>query len=292
MRHSLDGRVIKAVGGLYTVATEHGRYDCNVRGIFRKHGFTPLVGDYAVVEKIDEQKKTGTVTKFRERKTELVRPRVANVDQAVIVLAAADPPVNPDLTDRLLLLAEERGLEIVICVNKIDLDDQYATALKPYESAGYGVFFVSAKTGGGISGLRAALAGKVSVLAGPSGVGKSSIINSLTENETMQTGEISRKLGRGKHTTRHAELIEISDGMFVVDTPGFSSLELKHIPRDILPGLFPEFRPYLDGCRFNDCRHINEPDCAVKAQTGAGISAERYDRYVMIWNEIGDNEWT
>jgi len=282
----IEGRIIKAVGGLYTVATEHGRYDCNVRGIFRKRGFTPLVGDYAVVEMIDEQKRTGTITRFRERKTELIRPRVANVDQAVIVLAAENPPMNPDMTDRFLLLAEERGLEIVICINKIDLTREYVAAVKLYESVGYEVFSVSAKTSKGFDRLKAALEDKVSALAGQSGVGKSSLVNALMENEKMQTGELSRKLGRGKHTTRHAELIEISEGAFVVDTPGFSSLELGHIERDGLAELFREFRPYLGECRFNDCRHINEPDCAVKEQVGEGIDPVRYERYVTIWKEL------
>ena len=282
----IEGRIVKAVGGLYTVGTEHGRYDCNVRGIFRKHKFTPLVGDYATIEMIDDKQRTGTITCFRERKTELIRPRVANVDQAVIVLAAESPPINPDMTDRLLILAEERRLDIVVCINKIDLTNEYINTLQLYESIGYRVFAVSAKTGEGFTALKASFMCKVSALAGPSGVGKSSIVNSILESEKMQTGELSLKLGRGKHTTRHAELIEISDGAFVVDTPGFTSLDLDDIELPRLPELFREFRPFLGGCRFNNCRHINEPECAVKEQVGVSIDAGRYERYIKIWREI------
>lgn len=285
----IEGRLIKAVGGLYTVVTEHGRYDCSVRGIFRKHRVTPLIGDYVVIEMLDEQKHTGTITSFLERRTELIRPRTANVDQAVVVLAAENPPMNPDTTDRFLILAEERRLEVVICMNKIDLSQQHIAALQLYQSIGYDVFTVSAKIGEGLEALRAALINKTSVFAGPSGVGKSSLVNALMANEERQTGELSHKLGRGKHTTRHVELIEISNGTFVVDTPGFTSLDLGHIAYDELPELFREFRPYLGECRFNDCRHINEPGCAVKDQAGVEIDAGRYDRYVTIWKEMNAN---
>lgn len=280
----IEGRIIKGVGGLYTVVADDGTYNCNVRGVFRKRNFTPAVGDCVYVQLIDAEKRTGTITRFKPRRTELVRPRVANVDQAIIAFAT-HPAINVDMLDRFLLLAEERALEILICINKIDLTGGYEPMIRRYSAAGYRVLAVSAETGEGIDGLRRELDRRVSVFAGPSGVGKSSLVNILLSADRMETGELSHKIGRGKHTTRHAELIELYPGTYVVDTPGFTSLSLEHVAPEGLDRLFREFLP-LGQCRFNDCRHISEPDCAVKARVGDTIAPERYERYVTIRNEL------
>ncbi len=282
----LQGRIVKGIGGLYTVDTAAGRFACNVRGIFRKKNFTPLVGDYVFLDEIDYTKFTATISKFEERKTELIRPRVANVDQAIIVFAAESPTINFDLLERLIILTEEQKLDVVICINKVDLVDNYLVIEEFYEEIGYKVVSLSATNKFGIEKLREILSGKVSVFAGPSGVGKSSIVNNFLEFGKMETGELSTKIERGKHTTRHAELIEIFEDTYIVDSPGFTSLSLSHIMPQTLDRLFREFQPHLGRCRFSDCRHINEPDCAIKEQVGINISVERYERYVSIYEDL------
>lgn len=286
------GTIIKGIGGFYYVDTGSGVYECRARGIFRLENVTPTVGDRVEISVLDEEKKLGSLDEILPRRTELIRPRVANVDQAVVVFAAKSPNPNLDLLDRFLILAEERGLDVLLCFNKIDLDKKglIGPVVERYEQAGYTVFPVSADKGIGLEPLRDALTGKVSVLAGPSGVGKSSLINALTPNFRLQTGEVSKKIQRGRHTTRHAELMEIFPGSYMVDAPGFTSLSLEHIPAENLQHCFREFARVTDACRFVGCSHTHEPDCAVKAAVGTLIGEERYARYAALYQELAERK--
>ncbi len=285
--NKIEGRIIKGIGGLYHVATDDGVYKCSARGVFRKKNLTPLIGDNVTVQIQNESEKTGSVHEIQERKNSLIRPRVANIDRAIIVTAPSNPPINLELLDRLLILAEDVETDILICINKSDLLTHEVQAItEQYKAIGYDVIYTNAMEGTGIEDLKSRLTGKVSVFAGPSGVGKSSLVNALLPYTAAETGELSAKISRGKHTTRHAEIIEVFENSYIVDSPGFSSLTTDHIPKDKLPSLFPEFRPFLDDCRFTDCSHLNEPDCSVKAQIGNGISSQRYSRYVSFANEL------
>ena len=284
----LEGVILKGIGGFYYIDTETGVYECRARGIFRKEGIRPTVGDAVRISVLDEENKKGSLDEILPRRNELIRPRVANVDQAVIVFAAKSPNMNLDLLDRFLLLAEEQELDIVNVINKIDKDkkERYLEAAEMYRKAGYPVICTSAEKGIAIDELRMALENKISVFAGPSGVGKSSLINAAFPGLELGTGEISEKIQRGKHTTRHAELIQITDKSYIVDSPGFTSLFLTHIPSEKLQYHFREFEDFNHKCYYNGCIHINEPDCAVKAQIGEAIDQMRYDRYVTIYNEL------
>ncbi len=285
--NKVEGRIIKGIGGLYHVATESGVYKCSARGVFRNKNLTPLIGDNVIVLIQKESEKTGSVHEILPRKNSLIRPRVANIDRAIIVTAPSNPTINVELLDRLLILAEDVETEILICINKADLmTDEILAITEQYKAIGYDLIYTNAVEGTGIEELKSRLTGKVSVFAGPSGVGKSSLVNALLPYNAAETGELSAKISRGKHTTRHAEIIEVFEDSFIVDSPGFSTLTTDHIPKEKLPGLFPEFRPFLDGCRFTDCCHLNEPDCSVKAQIGTAISLERYNRYVCFANEL------
>lgn len=288
----LEGVILKGIGGFYYIDTESGIYECRARGIFRKEGIRPTVGDAVRISVLDEEKKKGSLDEILPRRNELIRPRVANVDQAVIVFAAKSPNMNLDLLDRFLLLAEEQELDIVIVINKTDRDkkERYLEAAELYRRAGYPVICTSAEKGIGIEELRHALENKISVFAGPSGVGKSSLINAAFPGLELGTGEISEKIQRGKHTTRHAELIQITEKSYIVDSPGFTSLFLTHIPSEKLQYHFREFEPFNHKCYYNGCIHINEPDCAVKAEIGRSIDQMRYDRYVTIYNELKEEE--
>lgn len=288
----LEGVILKGIGGFYYIDTETGVYECRARGIFRKEGIRPTVGDAVRISVLDEANKKGSLDEILPRRNELIRPRVSNVDQAVIVFAAKSPNMNLDLLDRFLLLAEEQELDIVIVINKIDRDkkEQYLEAAEMYRKAGYPVICTSAEKGIAIDALRAALENKISVFAGPSGVGKSSLINAAFPGLELSTGAISEKIQRGKHTTRHAELIQITDKSYIVDSPGFTSLFLNHIPSEKLQYHFREFEPFIHKCYYNGCIHINEPDCAVKAEIGESIAQKRYDRYVTIYEELKEEE--
>ena len=281
----IQGRLIKGVGGLYFVAADGLVYECKARGIFRKKRIIPTIGDNVEISVQSEGK--GTIEKILPRRNSLIRPRVTNIDCAVITFAAKSPDINFDLLDRFLILAEYNKIEdIVICVNKSDL----SAVDKVVEIYGgiYTVFAVSALENEGIEPLFKHLENKVSVLAGPSGVGKSSLINRLIPGEKRQTGEISRKIERGKHTTRQVELLEAGENTYIVDSPGFTSLGIEMIPPEELVHCFREFEPYLDGCRFNDCRHIAEPDCGLKEHVGKEISPERYERFVKLYEMLCD----
>lgn len=288
----LEGVIVKGIGGFYYIDTESGVYETRARGIFRKEGIRPTVGDYVRISILDEEKKKGSLDEILPRRNELLRPRVSNVDQAVIVFAAKSPNMNLDLLDRFLLLAEEQSLDIVIVINKIDRDAQekYIAAADIYRQAGYSVICTSAEKGLGLELLRQALENKISVFAGPSGVGKSSLINAAFPGMALNTGEISEKIQRGKHTTRHAELLRITQESYIVDSPGFTSLFLHHIPSEKLQYYFREFAPFVHECYYNGCVHINEPDCRVKAEIGRSIDEMRYARYASLYQEIKNEE--
>jgi len=275
----VEGLIIKGVGGEYTVVCGEAVLTCKARGVFRNRDITPFVGDYVVV---DTQKHL--IDSIKPRKNILRRPPVANIDQVIVTMAAASPAFNPGLLDRFLVLAERAGIDAVIGINKYDLHIN-EDFLEPYTLAGYPVVKVSAATGAGLSELRAIMEGKLNVFAGPSGVGKSSLINTIVPGASMEIGDISAKLRRGKHTTRHAEILPLGDG-FCVDTPGFSSLEVDSIPVSEFDSLFLEFAPFLGLCKFSNCMHDKENDCAIKEQVGTAIHPARYESYLgFIRNE-------
>ncbi len=289
----LEGIIVKGIGGFYYVDTAQGIYECRARGKFRKDKITPTVGDYVRIEIISEIDKKGNVNLIKKRKNILIRPKVANIDMAVIVFASVSPNINLDLLDRFLVLVAEQELEILICINKIDLDKEkkYKDVYNLYKKAGYNVIAMSVKENIGIDELKLNLSNKVSVFAGPSGVGKSSIINAISPLLNVNVGEISAKIERGKHTTRHAELMEFEDNSYIVDSPGFTSLMLNHINPLNLQYYFKEFDLFLENCRFSGCNHINEPGCKIKEQVGNSISEIRYNRYVSFFNELKNNRY-
>lgn len=286
----INGKIIKGIGGFYYVDTENGLYECRARGIFRKNKITPLVGDRVSISVVDEENKKGVVEEIEERDTELVRPPIANVDKALIVFAIKNPSPNLSLLDRFIVLAEKENLEIVIVFTKVDLDTdgQLLGELKDiYEVSGYKVISVSNKLKLNIDKIKEELKENTVVFAGPSGVGKSSLLNEVDKNFELKTGEVSDKIKRGKHTTRHAELLKLECGGMVADTPGFSSLTLDDIDESELKEYFIEFDKY-DECRFGSrCIHENEPSCAVKEAVENGeISKKRYESYIQLLNEI------
>lgn len=285
----LDGKIIKGIGGFYYVDTEFGVYECRARGIFRKDKITPLVGDRVKISIVDEESKKGVVEEIDKRDTKLVRPPISNVDKAIIVFAITNPKPNLSLLDRFIVLAEKENLEIVIVFTKQDLDeDNTLVELKSiYELSGYKVIPVSTKTKLNIDKIKEELKDNVVVFAGPSGVGKSSLLNEIDSEFKLQTGEVSDKIKRGKHTTRHAELLKLECGGMVADTPGFSSLNLDDIEDTELKNYFIEFDEF-DDCRFGyRCVHENEPSCSVKEAVENGkIHKKRYDSYIQLLNEI------
>lgn len=286
----LNGKIIKGIGGFYYVDTNQGLYECRARGIFRKNKITPLVGDRVSISVVDEENKKGVVEEIEDRDTELVRPPIANVDKALIVFAIKNPSPNLSLLDRFIVLAEKENLEIVIVFTKVDLDTDGAILeeLKDiYETSGYKVIPVSNKEKLNIDKIKEELKESTVVFAGPSGVGKSSLLNEVDKNFELKTGEVSDKIKRGKHTTRHAELLKLECGGMVADTPGFSSLTLDDIDENELKEYFIEFENH-DECRFGSrCIHENEPSCAVKEAVENGeISKKRYDSYIQLLNEI------
>ena len=286
----INGKIIKGIGGFYYVDTEKGLYECRARGIFRKNKITPLVGDRVSISVVDKENKKGVVEEIEKRDTELVRPPIANVDKALIVFAIKNPAPNLSLLDRFIVLAEKENLEIVIVFTKVDLDadGELLEELKSiYEVSGYKVIPVSNKLKLNIDKIKEELKENTVVFAGPSGVGKSSLLNEVDKNFELKTGEVSDKIKRGKHTTRHAELLKLECGGMVADTPGFSSLTLDDTDESELKEYFIEFDKY-DDCRFGSrCIHENEPSCAVKEAVENGeISKKRYESYIQLLNEI------
>ncbi|HCD41818.1 MAG: ribosome small subunit-dependent GTPase A [Bacillota bacterium] len=288
-----EGRVIKAYSGHYYVSYGDTVVDCKLRGRFRKEDKDVLVGDMVSFTCTDPGCMYGVIEDVLPRKTRLLRPLVANIDQAVVIIACSEPEPDLELLDKILVQVEASSLEVLICLNKIDLVSRYAAdkLAKPYRLAGYKVIKTSARAGWGIKRLRRELSEKISVFAGPSGVGKSALLNALEPGLRLQTGEVSAKTGRGRHTTRHAELLKIQPGGYVVDTPGFSKLELDGIDTTSLGYLFPEFGVPTQNCRFSTCLHHKEPECGVKEAVSAGeIAKHRHDNYLKLLLEITERE--
>ena len=286
----MTGKIIKGIAGFYYVyVVDSGIYECKAKGAFRKEKIKPLVGDDVEIDVISEEEKTGNVVKLLPRKSELIRPAVANVDQALLIFATKNPEPNLNLLDRFLCMMEEQDLPIVICFNKKDIADEgFEDRMRAtYERAGYKVIFCSAKQDLGIDIIREVLQGKTSTVAGPSGVGKSSIVNMLTEGQAMKTVEVSEKICRGKHTTRHSELLYLGEDTYIMDTPGFSSLFVPKLEPVDLYTLFPEFIEPASKCKFTGCAHDKEPSCGVKSAVESGdIAASRYENYLQIYGEM------
>ena len=286
----MTGKIIKGISGFYYVYVEGaGLYECKAKGAFRKQKIKPLVGDNVEIAVIDEANKLGNVEKILPRKNELIRPAVSNIDMALVIFASAKPDPNFNLLDRFLCMMEYQKVPVTICFNKIDLVDQ--EKLKEYsgiyEPAEYNVIFTCTKTKEGLGSIRSLLEGKTTTVAGPSGVGKSSIINCLQSDITMETGTISEKIERGKHTTRHSEIIPVSHDTYIMDTPGFSSMDVPGFEKEDLWTCYPEFVRHEPYCRFIGCSHINEPDCGVKAAIEDGeISPVRYENYKLLYEEL------
>lgn len=285
----MNGKIIKGIGGFYYVkAADNTIYECKARGVFRKDNIKPCIGD--LVE-ISLENGRGNIEKIHPRSSHLIRPPVANIDVLVIVAAAAEPEPNVFLIDKLLVNAEESGISPVVCINKTDIKSD-ARLREIYEKAGYPVISVCAREENGFDQLIACIRDKTSAFAGLSGVGKSTILNVLTDSY-QETGEVSGKIKRGRHTTRHVELLDVKCGGYVLDTPGFSSFEVSNINARDLYKYFPEMRDCVDECRFKGCSHINEPYCVIKKRVESGeIAKSRYESYCELYNQLKNiKEW-
>ncbi len=286
----MQGRIIKGIAGFYYVhVEERGVYECKAKGIFRKEHIKPLVGDDAVMDVIDEKEKTGNIRKILPRKNALLRPAVANVDQALILFAIVKPNPNFNLLDRFLIRMERQDLKTVICFNKQDIAsaDEKESLRRAYETCGCRVLFISVLKKEGLEQVKEILAGKTTAVAGPSGVGKSSLINLLAPEANMETGAVSAKIDRGRHTTRHSEIIALGENTYIVDTPGFTSLDISGITKEELGSFYPEFVRYEPYCKFSGCAHITEPSCGVKDAVARNeISRVRYENYKTLYQEL------
>jgi len=281
----MDGTIVKGIGGFYYIKAEDDVIECKARGKFRFNELTPMVGD-----KVDITVKNnkGVIERIYERSSELIRPSVANVTQAFVIFTFKNPELNLELLNKFLLQCERNNLKAVICFNKIDLVDlkEYESISQTFNNTDYECIYLNAKKGNGIDVLKEKLSNNITVFCGPSGVGKSTLCNKLIGRELMETGDISEKSSRGKHTTRHSELIECKQG-FIVDTPGFSSLEITDIEKENLQNYFPEFRAYKDDCKFSGCLHYKEPSCSVKEAVDENrISNLRYNFYIKTLEEL------
>ena len=284
----MKGLIRKGIGGFYYVQTEAGLVEAKGRGIFKKDGITLAVGDFVDIDIIEEAEKKGVINEILPRKNQFIRPPIVNVDVFLIVFAATRPKPNFALVDKFLVMAEMHNVEAVICINKCDgaSETEIAEMKAVYEPV-YPVLCVSGKTGQGLAELEAQIAGKSAALAGPSGVGKSTILNAMIPHANMETGEISEKTKRGKHTTRHVELFSVDGGGMVFDTPGFTSFEILEAGEDDLRLYYPEIERYDGQCRYDNCRHMTEPDCAVREAVRKGeIHKLRYASYTANLEEI------
>ena len=281
---------MKGIAGFYYVHDGiSGVYECKAKGIFRNKKIKPLVGDDVEFTILDEEEKTGNIVDILDRENELIRPAVANIDQEMVVFAATAPEPNLNLLDRFLVTMESQDVPVVICFNKKDLvtEEEAKRLTSIYEAAGYEVHLTNAKSGEGIEQIRSLLRGKTTVLAGPSGVGKSTITNEIQPEAEMETGTISEKIKRGKHTTRHSELFFVETDTFVMDTPGFSSMFVDNMKPEELQQFFPEFEEFIPDCRFLGCVHVGERECGVKDAVKEGtLSKERYENYRLIYEEL------
>jgi ribosome biogenesis GTPase len=287
-----EGRIVKGIAGFYYIYVEDkGLYECKAKGLFRNKSIKPLIGDRVEIQILDEEKKAGNLEKVFERTNSLIRPAVANVDQAVVVFALASPEPHLNLLDRFLVKMQRQDIPVIIIFNKTDLiEADYCDRLcQIYEKAHYKTFAISAANEKGTEEVREALLGKTSVLAGPSGVGKSTLMNIMQPNALMQTGELSEKIQRGKNTTRHTELVYMCRNTYLIDSPGFSSLYIDEIEAGDLYKYYPEFAEHEKNCRFAGCSHIKEPDCGIKEALKAGLIAkERYESYCKLYEEAAD----
>lgn len=287
----MNGKIIKGIAGFYYVHTPEKNviYECKAKGIFRNQNIKPLVGDDVEINTEDQPSGCGTIIKILPRKNELIRPAVANVDQAMIIFAAAEPNPNLNLLDRFLIMMRKQMLNTIVCFNKMDIvtENEISLLKETYKLCGYEVIFTSILNRDGLNDIGPMLRGRTTVLAGPSGVGKSTFINAIQPEANMETGDVSEKIKRGKHTTRHSELIYVDQDTYVMDTPGFSSLYIDDIDKEELKSFFAEFEQYEGGCRFIGCSHRNEPGCAVKdALRENKISNIRYENYITLYNEL------
>ncbi|MGV1102430.1 ribosome small subunit-dependent GTPase A [Clostridium perfringens] len=281
----MEGIIIKGIGGFYYIKTDEGIIECKARGKFRYNSLKPMVGDRVTI-KVENGK--GVIEDIHERSSELIRPTVANVTQAFVVFAIKNPDINLNLLNRFLTLCEYNDIHAVVCLNKEDLctDEEKENLKELINDIGYEVLFINAKEGKGFDALKERLEHNITVLCGPSGAGKSTLLNSFIDREHMETGSVSEKIGRGKHTTRHSELIGVDNG-YLVDTPGFTTLDVTFIDRDSLKYCFPEFNDYNNLCKFNGCNHYKEPKCAVKeAVEECKINKLRYEFYIKTLEEI------
>ncbi|EJT5929910.1 ribosome small subunit-dependent GTPase A [Clostridium perfringens] len=281
----MEGIIIKGIGGFYYIKTDEGIIECKARGKFRYNSLKPMVGDRVTI-KVENGK--GVIEDIHERSSELIRPAVANVTQAFVVFAIKNPDINLDLLNRFLTLCEYNDIHAVVCLNKEDLctEEEKENLKELINDIGYEVLFINAKEGKGFDALKERLEHNITVLCGPSGAGKSTLLNSFIDREHMETGSVSEKIGRGKHTTRHSELIDVDNG-YLVDTPGFTTLDVTFIDRDSLKYCFPEFNDYNNLCKFNGCNHYKEPKCAVKEAVEEGkINKLRYEFYIKTLEEI------
>lgn len=282
------GIVLSNISDLYKVESNNIVYDCNARGKFKSNDISPVSGDIVDIDIIDDEKKTGVITKIHDRKNYFKRPKMANLTQIVLVVSMKLPKVDLELLDKQLVFAEYNHVKPIICLNKIDLEDEdkieYISNI--YTQIGYKVIKTNAKEGIGIEELKKELQNNITAFSGNSGVGKSTLINNILETDITLEGEISNKNKRGKNTTTQVKLYKIDENSYVADTPGFSTFDVKEIDKKELARYFIEFRPYLDECEYGDCSHIKEEKCGIKEAVQQGkISKERYDRYCKLWSE-------
>lgn len=292
MEDRVQGRIIRSISGFYDVATPRGTFTCKARGILRKERVTPLTGDLA---EISLEGNKGMVEAILPRKNCFIRPAVANVDALVVFASNVNPVTEPFLIDRVAAIALSQGVEVILCINKGDLDPAESLA-RIYTRAGFPVIRTSAVTGEGVEALRDSLRGRITAFTGNSGVGKSSILNRLCPYLALPTGEVSEKLGRGRHTTRHVELYQLGENTYAADTPGFSSFDtdrMEWILTENLPLAFPDFDPFLGRCQFRDCTHRKEPGCGVREAVAAGkIEKTRYESYLRLYEQASSHkEW-
>lgn len=291
----LKGKLIKGIGGFYYVEADDVIYECKARGSFRKQKITPLVGDDVEISVNEENNVDNAIEKILDRKNDMIRPPLANLDQLFIIASLVDPKINTQIIDKLIAISEYKHIEPILVLTKTDLDSDYHQYVDIYKKAGIKVIVCDNTKGTGADEVKQLLKGKISAFTGNTGVGKSTLLNNIAPDLNLATGETSKKLGRGRHTTRHSELFKVCGG-YIADTPGFSSLDFERcekILKDELPYCFREFEPYLDDCKFTSCAHINDKGCAVcKALEDGKISKSRHDSYVAMYNEVKDiKEW-